>query len=62
MNDLRENFKNDPEVSGSIEIISERMFCDNCGQIVDMFEEEFPNIVVTRVEVFKYLQQSEGKK
>ena len=35
---------------------------DNCGQIVDMFEEEFPNIVVTRVEVFKYLQQSEGKK
>ena len=38
------------------------MFCDNCGPIVDMFEEEFPNIVVTRVEVFKYLQQSGGKK
>ncbi len=59
---LRENLKNNPEVSGNIEIISERMFCDNCGPIVDMFEEEFPNIVVTRVEVFKYLQQSGGKK
>ena len=40
---LREKLKNTPEVSGEIEIISERIFCDNCKAIVDMFEEEFPN-------------------
>ena len=50
---LREKLKNTPEVSGEIEIISERIFCDNCKAIVDMFEEEFPNIKVIRVEVNK---------
>ena len=50
---LREKLKNTPEVSGEIEIISERIFCDNYKAIVDMFEEEFPNIKVIRVEVNK---------
>lgn len=50
---LREIFKNNKQVSGTIEIISEREFCDNCKVVVDMFEEEFPNIKVTRVEVIK---------
>lgn len=50
---LRTIYKNNPNVSGEIEIISEREFCDNCRVLVDMFEEEFPNIKVIRVEVIK---------
>ena len=50
---LREQFKDNPNVSGEIEIISERIYCDNCKVLVDMFETEFPNIKVTRVEVVK---------
>lgn len=50
---LRELFKNNNQVSGTIEIISEREFCDNCKVVVDMFEEEFQNIKVIRVEVIK---------
>ena len=50
---LREQFKDNPNVSGEIEIISERIYCDNCKALVDMFEAEFPNIKVTRVEVLK---------
>lgn len=50
---LREQFKDNPNVSGEIEIISERIYCDNCKVLVDMFENEFPNIKVTRVEVVK---------
>ena len=50
---LRAQFKDNPNVSGEIEIISERIYCDNCKVLVDMFEAEFPNIKVTRVEVLK---------
>lgn len=50
---LWKQFKDYPNVSGEIEIISERIFCDNCKALVDMFETEFPNIKVTRVEVVK---------
>ena len=50
---LRQQFKDNPNVSGEIEIISERIYCDNCKVLVDMFETEFPNIKVTRVEVVK---------
>ena len=50
---LREQFKDNPNVSGEIEIISERIYCDNCKVLVDMFENEFPNIKVIRVEVKK---------
>lgn len=48
---LREQIKDNLNVSGEIEIISERIYCDNCKVLVDMFENEFPNIKVTRVEV-----------
>lgn len=44
-------YKDNPLVSGEIEIVSERAYCDNSKAIVDMFEKEFPNIKVTRVEV-----------
>lgn len=48
---LRERFRGDASVVGEIELISERIFCPNCSAVVDMFETEFPNIKVTRVEV-----------
>lgn len=50
---LRERFKNQPNVSGKVEICSERMYCDNCKVLVDMFESEFPNIKVVRIEIQK---------
>lgn len=50
---LREKYKSNPNISSEIEIVSERIFCDNCKVLVDMFEKEFPNIKVTRVEVIK---------
>ena len=50
---MRETFKNDPNVSGRIEICSERIYCDNCKVLVDMFEREFPNIKVIRIEIQK---------
>lgn len=50
---LRMKYADNPLVSGEIEIISEREFCDNCKVLVDMFEDEFPNIKVIRVEVNK---------
>ncbi|WP_304942295.1 deaminase domain-containing protein, partial [Vallitalea guaymasensis] len=50
---LRETYKNTPNIKGKIEIISERPFCDNCADIVDQFQKEFPNIEVIRVEVIK---------
>ena len=48
---LRGKYKNDFDVEGVIEIVSERKFCDNCVDIVDQFQVEFPNITVIRVEV-----------
>ena len=50
---LREQLKDNTDVFGEIEIISERSYCDNCKALVDMFEKEFSNIKVTRVEVIK---------
>ncbi|MDE7435442.1 MAG: hypothetical protein K2N01_06445 [Lachnospiraceae bacterium] len=50
---LSVKYKDNPNVIGEIEIISERIFCDNCKVLVDMFEKDFPNIKVTRVEVIK---------
>lgn len=50
---LRVKYKDNPNVTGEIEIISERIFCDNCKVLLDMFEKEFPNIKVTRVEIVK---------
>jgi hypothetical protein len=48
---LRERFKNDFNVNGTIEIASERPYCRNCIDIVDQFQAEFKNITVIRVEV-----------
>lgn len=49
---MRTKYKNNTNVSGEIEIISERVFFDNCDYIVDLFEKEFPNIKVTCVELW----------
>ncbi|MGZ0050739.1 deaminase domain-containing protein [Brevibacillus gelatini] len=48
---LRTKYKDNPNIKGEIEIISERPYCDNCIDLVDQFQLEFPNITVTRVEV-----------
>ncbi len=47
---LREAYKNNSNISGRIEIVSERAYCDNCVDIVDQFQAEFKNIEVVRVE------------
>ncbi|PYE41851.1 putative deaminase of polymorphic toxin system, partial [Paenibacillus barcinonensis] len=48
---LRLKYKEKPDVKGKIEIISERPYCDNCIDLVDQFQKEFPNIELVRVEV-----------
>ncbi|MCM1205039.1 MAG: hypothetical protein NC300_12930 [Bacteroidales bacterium] len=50
---LRSIYIGAPKISGEVEIISERAFCDNCKVLVDMFEKEFPNIKVIRVQIVK---------
>ena len=50
---LKEKYKDTPNISGKIEIISERPYCDNCVDVVDQFQKEFRNIEVVRVEVLK---------
>lgn len=50
---LRVLYKENKTIIGEIEIISEREFCENCSAIIDMFESEFPNITITRIEVIK---------
>ncbi len=47
---LRDTYKNNPNVSGRIELVSERSFCDNCIDIVDQFQADFKNIEVVRIE------------
>lgn len=46
---LYETYKNDRSVSGYINIVSERNFCMNCTSIIEQFEKDFPNIIVTWV-------------
>ncbi|WP_369049318.1 deaminase domain-containing protein [Tenacibaculum sp. UWU-22] len=50
---LRAKYLNNKNVSGAIEIVSERPYCENCIDIVDQFQAEFKNITITRVEVVK---------
>ncbi|MGW9574283.1 deaminase domain-containing protein, partial [Paenibacillus terrae] len=48
---LRNKYKDYPNIKGQFEIISERPYCDNCIDLVDQFQRDFPNITVIRVEV-----------
>ncbi|WP_025696820.1 deaminase domain-containing protein, partial [Paenibacillus forsythiae] len=48
---LRLKYKDKADVKGKVEIISERPYCDNCIDLVDQFQKEFPNVEVVRVEV-----------
>ncbi|MGG4142193.1 deaminase domain-containing protein [Paenibacillus algorifonticola] len=48
---LRNKYKDNPNIKGQIEIISERPYCDNCIDLVGQFQSDFPNITVIRVEV-----------
>ena len=50
---LRQKYQSNPNVSGQVEIVSERKYCENCRVLVDLFEKEFPNIKVIRVEINK---------
>ena len=48
---LRDQYKGNFNVRGTVEIVSERPFYANCMDIVDQFQAEFPNIQVVRVAV-----------
>ena len=50
---LRQKYQGNPNVSGQIEIISERKYCENGRVLVDLFEKEFPNSKVIRVGINK---------
>lgn len=52
---LRAQFIANKDVSGKIEIATDKIFCDNCFWIIDKFQEEFPNIEVIRVFIKKEL-------
>lgn len=47
--------KNKKNVSGRIEIVSDKIICENCDWIIDAFKKDFPNIEVTRVWVREVL-------
>lgn len=38
--------KDTPGLSGKIEIISEKAYCDNCIDVVDQFQKDLKNIEV----------------
>lgn len=46
---LYETYKNNKNVSGQINIVTEKKFCGNCASIIEQFEKDFPNITVTWV-------------
>ncbi len=46
---LYQMFKNNKNVSGKIEIVSDLKICDNCSDIITLFQKDFPNIEVVRV-------------
>ena len=56
---LRKKYYGNQEVSGQIEIISERVYCKDCRGLVDLFEKEFPNIKV--ICVWKLISEGRDK-
>ncbi|MBL7725401.1 MAG: hypothetical protein JNK27_14735 [Chitinophagaceae bacterium] len=46
---MRKKFLNNKTVSGEIQLLSVREFCNNCKWIVDQFQKEFPNIKIIRI-------------
>ncbi|WP_333662950.1 deaminase domain-containing protein [Chishuiella changwenlii] len=42
-------FKDNKQVKGKIEIVSELKICDNCNDIIKRFQNDFPNIEVIKV-------------
>lgn len=52
---LYKMFKNNKNVIGKIEIVSDLKICDNCYDIISKFEKDFPNVEVTRVWVREVL-------
>lgn len=47
---LREKYKDTPDISGKIEIISDREICNSCNDIIDQFQEDLKNIIINRVQ------------
>ncbi|WP_452219432.1 deaminase domain-containing protein, partial [Lacinutrix salivirga] len=54
---LYNKFKNNKNVQGQIEIVSDLKICDNCEDIIDKFQKNFPNIEIVRVWVRKELKR-----
>jgi hypothetical protein len=43
--------RNSPNINGSIEIVSKKEMCLSCLNVIDLFQKDFPNIQVVRVEL-----------
>jgi hypothetical protein len=52
---LRAKYLQNPNVRGSIEIVSDLKIYDNCDWVMDAFQTQFPNIEVIRVFIRKKL-------
>lgn len=46
---LYQMFKHDKKVKGKIEIVSDLKICDNCVDVIDRFQNDFPNIEIVKV-------------
>lgn len=46
---LYKKFKNNKNLKGKIEIVSELKICDNCNDIITRFQKDFPNIEIVKV-------------
>lgn len=44
---LAQTFQNNPNVSGTIMLYSERAVCPSCISVMNQFMEMYPNIVIT---------------
>ncbi len=54
---LYDKFKNQKNVSGEIDLVSDLRYCKNCYWISEKFLEEFPNVIVNRVFIVEKLNK-----
>jgi len=49
LEELASRYVQTPEVSGTINLFTERLPCDSCSNVIQQFRRRFPNIILTVV-------------